>query len=99
MSKEIIVADKGFPPGRIREELKERPDLHFLTPIKRNDVRIAGNDILSFKGVLTGIEAHVVYKKKRSRVAGTCMHSRMRKKPPLKRDHTLPMHRRRRSSA
>jgi transposase len=60
----IIVADKGFPPSKIKEELRERPDLHFLTPIKRNDSRISGNDMLSFEGVLSGIEAHVVYKKK-----------------------------------
>ena len=62
--KGIIVADKGFPPSKIREELSERPDLHFLTPIKRNDVRIKDNDMLSFDGLLTGIEGHVVYKKK-----------------------------------
>lgn len=62
--KGIIVADKGFPPSKIKAELEERPDLHFLTPIKRNDVRISGNDMLSFEGVLTGIDAHVVYKKK-----------------------------------
>lgn len=60
----IIIADKGFPPSKIKEELRERPDLHFLTPIKRNDSRIADNSMLSFEGVLTGIDAHVVYKKK-----------------------------------
>lgn len=60
----IIVADKGFPPSKIRAELSERPDLHFLTPIKRNDVRIKDNNMLSFEGVLTGVEGHVVYKKK-----------------------------------
>ncbi len=63
--KGIIVADKGFPPSKIKEELAERPDLHFLTPIKRNDVRIADNDMLSFDGVLAGIDAHVVSKKAR----------------------------------
>lgn len=62
--KGIIVADKGFPPSKIREELAERPDLHFLTPIKRNDQRIADNDMLSFEGVLEGIEGQIVYKKK-----------------------------------
>ena len=61
----IIVADKGFPPSKIKEELSERPDLHFLTPIKRNDKRISDNDMLSFDGVLAGIDAHVVYKKAR----------------------------------
>ena len=59
----IIVADKGFPPSKIKEELTERPDLHFLTPIKRNDKRISDNDMLSFDGVLEGVDAQVVYKK------------------------------------
>lgn len=63
--KGIIVDDKGFPPSKIEAELAERPDLHFLTPIRRNDVRISDNDMLSFEGVLEGIEANVVYKKKR----------------------------------
>lgn len=62
--KGIIVADKGFPPSKIKNELQDRPNLHFLTPIKRNDVRIAGNDMLSFEGILEGVDAHVVYKKK-----------------------------------
>lgn len=62
--KGIIVADKRFPPSKIKEELAERPELHFLTPIKRNDLRIPDNDMLSFEGVLEGIEGHVVYKKK-----------------------------------
>lgn len=62
--KGIIVADKGFPPSKIKEELRERPELHFLTPIKRNDRRISENDMLSFDGVLTGIDGHVLFKKK-----------------------------------
>ena len=64
IQKGIIVADKGFPPSKIKEELSERPDLHFLTPIKRNDKRISDNDMLSFEGVLEGIDAQVVYCKK-----------------------------------
>ncbi len=62
--KGIIVSDKGFPPGQIKKELDERPDLHFLTPIKRNDVRIANNGMLSFEGVLSGVDDHVLYKKR-----------------------------------
>ncbi len=61
--KGIIVADKGFPPSRIRDELGERPDLHFLTPIKRNDKRISNNGMLSFDGVLEGIGEQILYKK------------------------------------
>ena len=62
--KGIIVADKGFPPSRIQEELKARPALHFLTPLKRNDTRIANNGMLSFTGVLEGMGEPVLYKKK-----------------------------------
>lgn len=60
----IIIDDKGFPPSKIEEELKLRPNLHFLTPIKRNDKRITNNDMLTFEGVLTGIDKHVLYRKK-----------------------------------
>lgn len=60
----IIVSDKGFPPSRIKKELDEHPGLHFLTPIKRNDARIANNDMLSFEGVLSGVDDHVLYRKR-----------------------------------
>jgi len=63
IKKGIIVADKGFPPSAIKNELKDRPELHFLTPIKRNDVRIGNNGMLDFEGVLAGVGAHVLYKK------------------------------------
>ena len=63
IQKGIIVADKGFPPSQIQDELSERPDLHFLTPIKRNDSRIHNNDMLAFEGVLVGVGDHVLYKK------------------------------------
>lgn len=62
--KGIIVADKGFPPSKIEDELKNRPELHFLTPIKRNDVRIPNNDMLAYDGVLEGIGEHVLFKKR-----------------------------------
>jgi hypothetical protein len=59
----IIVADKGFPPSKIKNELENRPNLHFMTPIKRNDVRIGNHNMLAFEGVLEGVGAHVLYKK------------------------------------
>ena len=37
--------------------------MRLITPIKRNDTRIANNDMLNFEGVLTGLDDHVVYKK------------------------------------
>lgn len=60
----IIITDKGFPPVRIINDLGDRPDLHFLTPIKRNDSRIFNNEMLSFTDVLEGVDDHVLYKKK-----------------------------------
>ncbi len=60
----IIVADKGFPPSKIRDELDSRPNLHFLTPIKRNDKRIANNNMLEFQGVLDGIAYNIRYCKR-----------------------------------
>lgn len=64
IKKGIIIADKGFPPSRIAEELAERPELHFITPIKRNDARIEANAMLSFSGKLQGIENDVLFSKK-----------------------------------
>ncbi|MDR1166273.1 MAG: transposase, partial [Deltaproteobacteria bacterium] len=62
--KGIIVADKGFPPTKIEGLLKERPELHFLTPIKRNDKRIAENSMLEFDEILEGIiDRKIVFKK------------------------------------
>lgn len=63
IQKGIIVSDKGFPPSCIQNELKNRPFLHFLTPIRRNDTRIASHDMLAFTGVLEGIGKHILYKK------------------------------------
>ncbi len=65
ITKGIIVADKGFPPSKIKEQLDERPELHFLTPIKRNDVRISNNGMLDFEGLLKDTDSNVMFKKKR----------------------------------
>ena len=63
----LIVTDKGFPPGKIQGELAKHPDLHYLIPIKRNDARIRKHDMLSFEGVLKGIDEQVSYCKKQVR--------------------------------
>ena len=62
--KDIIIADKDFSQSKIKVEFLEWPNLHFLTPIKWNDVHIKDNDMLSFESVLTCIGEHIVYKKK-----------------------------------
>jgi hypothetical protein len=73
--KGIIVADKGFPPSKIEDLLKERPQLHFLTPIKRNDKRIAENGMLAFEEVLDGLMDTRVLCKKCVIVGGRFLYS------------------------
>jgi hypothetical protein len=73
--KGIIVAGKGFPPSRIEGLLKERPELHFLSPIKRNDKRIADNSMLAFEAVLEGIADTRVVCKKRAIAGGRFLYS------------------------
>jgi len=63
IEKGIIVADKGFPVSSITEELKSRPNLHYMIPIKRVDRRIRDNHMLDFDTVVTGTDKHVVGKK------------------------------------
>lgn len=65
ITRGIIVNDKGFPPSVIKDELKDRPELHFLTPLKRTDKRIKDNDMLNFEGILEGIDKKVLYSKKK----------------------------------
>ena len=65
ITRGIIVADKGFPPSKIAHQLEMHPGLHFLTPIRRNDSRIAANGMLSWQGVLRGIDRRVAYCRKR----------------------------------
>lgn len=60
----IIIADKGFPPSKLAAELKEHPQLHYLTPIKRNDANISKFGLLNFEGVLTGTRQQILYCKK-----------------------------------
>ena len=63
LQKGIILSDKGFPPSQIADELKKRPDLHFLTPLKRNDSRIKHNRMYEFTGVLSNYDKAILYKK------------------------------------
>lgn len=59
----VIITDKGFPPSKIKYILSLYKDLHFMTPLKRNDKRIIDYNMLCFDGVLNGIERRVLYKK------------------------------------
>ncbi len=63
IEKGIIVADKGFPVSQIESELIAKPQLHYLTPLRRNDARIVKHDMLRFETVVPGIDKHVLCKK------------------------------------
>ena len=76
LTRGIIVADKGFPPSQIQDELIGHPDLHYLIPIKRTDSRLRNNDMLKFQGVLTAIDGQVHYCKKKLR--GTAINLSLR---------------------
>ena len=64
IQKGLIIDDKGFPVNTIRRDLSDRSDLHCLTPIKRNDKRIADNDALRFDGALKGTGEDILYSKR-----------------------------------
>lgn len=61
----ILVTDKGFPPSKLSDELAERPKLHFLTPLKRNDTRIRDNNMMEFDGILSDTDPEILYRKVR----------------------------------
>ena len=59
----ILITDKGFPPKEIEDLLSQNKDLHFLTPLKRNDRRITTNGMLDFNDCLRGTDKRVRCKK------------------------------------
>ena len=63
ITKGIIISDKGFPPSIIKPFIKLNKDLHFITPLKRNDKRIIYYNMTSYSGVLEGFDKAIYYKK------------------------------------
>lgn len=59
----IILTDKGFPVSMARKEFARHQELHYLSPIRRNDTRIAQYDMLNFNEQLYSVDAEVVCKK------------------------------------
>ena len=66
IEKGILITDKGFPPSQIEKELKNHPDLHFLTPVKRNSLKITELGLLDFDGTFQGIHSQVLYSKRKA---------------------------------
>ena len=67
LKKGLIIDDKGFPPSQIKDIVKENPDLHYLTPLKRNAKVIGQYDLTKYDGILEGIDELVLYKKEKTR--------------------------------
>ena len=65
ITRGIILTDKGFPVSAAKEEFAKHRDLHYLSPIKRNDTRITKNGMFEFDEQLYGVDAEVVCKKVR----------------------------------
>jgi hypothetical protein len=80
ITKGILITDKGSPPSMLDSELEERPELHFLTSLKRNDVRIDNNHMMEFEGVLDNTDGKVLYKKARIKGGRYLFPSGIRKK-------------------
>lgn len=59
----LIIADKGFPINQINQELLERPGLHYLSPLKRNDTRIRKLEMLEFDDAFIYGDQKVLCKK------------------------------------
>ena len=59
----LLITDKGFPPKEIQDVLEKHAELHFLTPLKRSDVRIAKNKMLDFNDFLRNIDKRIRCKK------------------------------------
>ena len=70
----LIVADKGFPSEAASDCFRERPDLHFLNPVKRNSRLIETHHMLDFTGILSGREG-VTFRKERCAGNGKWLYS------------------------
>ena len=67
LSKGIIVADKGFPASAIASELQDRPELHYLNPLKRDNRKIEQYGMLAFDHMLRTKGETVACKKVKAR--------------------------------
>ena len=64
LEKGIIVADKGFSRNVISSITNKRDDLHYISPLKRNEKIITEHDMLKFENTLDDF-INVLYKKKK----------------------------------
>ena len=70
----LIVADKGFPSDAASDCFRERPDLHYLNPVKRNSKLIETHRMLDFNGLLANREG-VTFRKEKCEGKGKWLYS------------------------
>lgn len=63
LTKGVVMADKGFPKKEAQQAFSSSPGLHWLSPIKRNDKRIAAHGMYAFDGMLDDRNKDVLFKK------------------------------------
>lgn len=66
ITKGIIVADKGFPAKAVIDVFDDKPDLHYLNPIKRNSSVIYTYRLRDYEGTLPGFDG-ITYKKAKAK--------------------------------
>lgn len=64
ITRGMIIADKGFPYRKAKAVFAANSDLHWITPLRRNDRRIEENGLLEFDGAVDDRERDLLYRKK-----------------------------------
>jgi hypothetical protein len=65
LTRGIVMADKRFPKKDAQQAFASSPGIHWLSPIKRNDKRIAAHGMYSYDGMLHDHNRDVLFKKER----------------------------------
>ena len=65
INRGVLIADKGFPIKSVKSLLKANSELHFVSPLKRNDLRIKNNKMYEWVAPLPNTNKHVMYKKQK----------------------------------
>ena len=77
LTKGVILDDKGFPPSTISQDLKNSPELHFLTPVKRNIKEVSAYHLRDYTGTFYDADGDEIYYKKGRKSAHLYLYSFM----------------------
>jgi transposase len=77
LTKGVILDDKDFPPSTISQDLKNSPELHFLTPVKRNIKEVSAYHLRDYTGTFYDADGDEIYYKKERKSAHLYLYSFM----------------------